>query len=86
MNERVLLQACELALERVDDLLDLRAELALAEGEELLRVLVLALEALVAFELAGGARVLGRDAGCAGLVAPEPRLAHCLLEPALAAR
>ena len=85
-EERVLLEPPELAFERVDDLGDLRAELALTEGEELLRVVVLALEALVALELPRRACVLGRDASGPGLVVPETGSAHRLLEPHLSAR
>ncbi len=73
-------------LERVDDLGDLGAELPLAEREQLPRVVVLALQALVPLELPRRARVLRRDACGLGLVVPEAGRAHRLLEPHLSAR
>ena len=78
VEERVLLQTSELALERRDELRDLL--LVLAEREQLRRVLELALEPLVALELADEPRVLGRDASRTRLVVPEPGSAHRLLE------
>ena len=78
VEERVLLQPCELVLERRDELRDLA--FVLAELEELAHVGELALQPLVALELADEARVLGRDARRARLVVPEPGSAHRLLE------
>ena len=54
--------------------------LVLAEREQLLRVLELALKPLVALELADEPRVLGGDASRTGLVVPEPGSPHRLLE------
>ena len=85
VEEGVLLHARELALERDEALRDLVAEV-LAEREQLARVLVLLVEPLVALELAGGARVLGRDARRLGLVVPEAGRAQRLLELAEARR
>ena len=71
VEERLLLQPREL-LARGDDLL---GDLGLERGvelEQLGRLVDLALEALVALELAGDAGVLGRDAGGRRLVVPEP--------------
>ena len=79
VEERVLLQALELRPER----LELRGDLLLegrVELEQLARVVVLGLQALVALEALRQARVLGRDARCAGLVVPEAGLAHRRLE------
>ena len=78
VEERVLLQASEFGLERGDQLRDL--VLVFAELEQLARVRVLALQALVALELAGKTCVLGGDARRTGLVVPEPGSSHRLLE------
>ncbi len=78
VEQRVLLQTTELALERRDELRDLL--LVLAEREQLRRVLELALEPLVALELADEPRVLGGDASRTRLVVPEPGSPHRLLE------
>src|SRR5205085_8635361 len=78
-EERVLLQTFELTLDRSDLLGDLGLERAV-EREELLRVVVFAREALVAFEPAGDARVFRRDLSRAFLVVPEARLAQLRLE------
>ncbi len=83
-EERVLANAVELRLELRDEARDLA--LVLAQLAQFLRVLVLRLQALVALELARHPRVLGGDAGRSGLVVPEPRSAHRLLELASTAR
>ena len=72
-------QPRELPLERRDELSAI-SRLVLAEREELVRVVELALQALVALELAREPRVLGRDARRGRLVVPEPGSAHRLLE------
>jgi hypothetical protein len=77
-EEGVLLQAAELGLERCDKLSDLL--LALAKLAELDGILELSVEPLVALKLARQSGVLGRDAGCARVVVPEPWRAHLLLE------
>ena len=79
VEERVLLQALELAAERLQLVLDVGRELGL-ELEQLGGVVVLALQALVALEPLRETGVLGRDGGRAGLVVPEPGRAHLLLE------
>jgi hypothetical protein len=78
VEERIFLQSPELALERGHELSDL--VLVLAEGAQLAGVGILALESLVALELAGQPRVLGGDASRARLVVPEAGSAHRLLE------
>jgi hypothetical protein len=78
VEQRVLLQSSELALEARHELRDL--VLVLAELVELARVRELALKSLVALELAREPGVLGRDARRRGLVVPEARRAHRRLE------
>ena len=78
VEERVLLEAAQLALERGDELRDL--VLVLTELQQLARVGKLALQSLVALELAREPRVLGGDPRRVRLVVPEARGAHRLLE------
>ena len=80
-EERVLLEAFELGLERDERGLDLGGHVAV-HGEELLRVVVLAARgARSARAACCDARVLGaRSAAAALLVVPEAGLAHLLLE------
>ena len=79
VEERVLLEPLQLAPERLQLRLDVVGEVGL-ELEQLGRVVVLALEPLVALEALRQAGVLGGDGGRAGLVVPEARLAQLLLE------
>ena len=74
-EERLFLEPFELLPERLDRRGDLRLHVAV-HREELLRVLEVVGELLVAVELARDARVLGGDAGGAFLVVPEAGLAH----------
>ena len=78
-EERFLLEPGEIGLDGHELLRDLALQLGV-EPVQLLRVLELALQALVALELASGARVLGRDACRRRLIAPEVGRAHRLLE------
>src|SRR5581483_533430 len=77
--ERVLLRPLELAAERRDRLGDVVRE-RLVEREELFRIVVLALQVVVALEPPRHAGVLRADCGCVLLVVPESRLAELLLE------
>ena len=78
-EERVLLQARQLGLHRLERGLDLGGHVPV-HGEELSRVVVLATQALVAVEPLGNASVLAGDRGRALLVVPEAGLAHLRLE------
>src|SRR6266496_1681679 len=78
-EERVLLEALELAAERDDARLDVVGE-TLVELEQLLRVLVLVREPVVSLEAFRDARVLGADGGSALLVVPESRLPELCFE------
>ncbi len=84
-EEGVLLEARELAAERLELCLDLGAELRI-HREQLGGVVVLALEPLVALEALAEAGVLGRDAGGAGLVVPEAWLGELFFELGYAGR
>jgi len=78
-EERVLLEAIELAPKRLDRGGDLVGHLAV-HGKELARVLVVAREALIALQPSREPRVLGRNPRRALLVVPESRCAELLLE------
>ena len=80
-EERVLLEAVELAAQGDGVLLDL-VELSVVgdQRHELAEVLGLAAELVVALEAAREPRVLRGDAGGPSLVVPEPRGAHGLFE------
>ena len=78
-EERVLLQALELAVERRDRGPDLAGE-ALVHREQLARVVELAAQPVVALEPLRDPGVLRGDRGRALLVVPESRLPELLLE------
>ena len=78
-EERVLAEAVELLLDRAHVLVQLAGEVAV-ELEQLLGVLVVADEPLVAVESLRQSRVLGGDVRGAPLVVPEAGLAHRLRE------
>ena len=79
VEERVLLEPLELLAQGPELRLDLARQLGI-HLEQLGRVVVLALEALVALEPLGQAGVLGRDPGGAALVVPEAGPPQLLLE------
>ena len=78
-EESVLLQALKLVLDRSELLRELLLERRV-ELEELLRVLVLVLQALVAREPAAQPGVVGRDLLRSRLIVPEARSLHLRLE------
>src|SRR5215213_9304906 len=78
-EERVLLEALELAMDRSQGFGDLVRHLAV-HGEELTRVLVLAAQPVVPLEAPREAGVLGGDSRRPLLVVPESRLTELALE------
>ena len=80
VEERVLLQPLELAPERLELRLDVRRRGRARAASSSAASSYSPLQALVALEALREAGVLGRDGGRAGLVVPEARLAHLLLE------
>jgi hypothetical protein len=78
-EKRVLLESCKVRLDRSELLRDLALEVGL-ERVQLLGVLELELQALVALELPRDARVLSGDACRRGLVVAKAGCSHRLLE------
>jgi hypothetical protein len=79
-EQRGLLEALEAAPERCERVVDFLDVVVRGDREELLELLDLRGEALVALEPPAQAGVFGRERGRALLVAPEARSPHRVLE------